>query len=161
MDGRRHVHRGADDPGARRVLGSRGDARTGADGRPLPRERRPAGGTSEFQHPDYPSDPEGKRIPLDAHIRLPNPRVEATADQRILRRGYNYRRGIGATGDLDQGLVFVAFNQNPPRQFVRIQKRLEQEPMVDYITPVGGGYFFAPPGSRSIGDWVGSGLALA
>ncbi len=37
--------------------------------------------------------------------------------------------------------------------------QLTPEPMIDYITPVGGGYFFAPPGTRGAGDWVGSGLA--
>ena len=30
--------------------------------------------------------------------------------------------------------------------------------MVDYITPVGGGYFFAPAAAHGPGDWVGSGL---
>jgi deferrochelatase/peroxidase EfeB len=30
--------------------------------------------------------------------------------------------------------------------------------MVDYITPEGGGYFFAPRAARGPGDWVGSGL---
>ena len=55
--------------------------------------------------------------------------------------------------------MFIAFNQNPARQFATIQNRLTPEPMVDYITPVGGGYFFAPPGTRGASDWVGSGLA--
>jgi deferrochelatase/peroxidase EfeB len=40
-----------------------------------------------------------------------------------------------------------------------IQRRLDTEPMIDYITPVGGGYFFAPRGARGGSDWVGSGLA--
>jgi deferrochelatase/peroxidase EfeB len=121
----------------------------------------PLGGTGEFQDPDYGEDPAGKRIPLNAHIRLANPRTPATANQRILRRGYNYHRGIDVAGNLDQGLVFVAFNQDPARQFATIQTRLEPEPMVDYITPVGGGYFFAPRGTRGGSDWVGSGLATA
>jgi deferrochelatase/peroxidase EfeB len=118
----------------------------------------PLGGTNEFEDPRYDLDPEGKRIPLIAHIRLANPRTPQTANQRILRRGYNYDRGIDGVGNLDQGLLFVAFNQDIERQFATIQTRLEEEEMVDYITPVGGGYFFAPPGARGPGDWVGSGL---
>lgn len=118
----------------------------------------PLGGNNEFDDPRYDLDPSGKRIPLDAHIRLANPRTAATANQRILRRGYNYTRGFDAAGQLDQGLIFVAFNQSPERQFVAVQNRLLSEPMIDYITPVGGGYFFAPPGARGNGEWVGSGL---
>jgi deferrochelatase/peroxidase EfeB len=121
----------------------------------------PLGGSTEYENPDYASDPKGTRIPLDAHIRLANPRTPATADQRILRRPYNYNRGFDEAGDQDQGMLFVAFNQDPQRQFEPIQTRLESEPMTDYITPVGGGYFFAPRGAAGDGDWVGSGLARA
>jgi deferrochelatase/peroxidase EfeB len=121
----------------------------------------PLGGTEEFEDPRYDLDPDGLRIKLDAHIRVANPRTPETADQRILRRGFNYHRGFDLAGQLDQGLVFVAFNQDPARQFATIQTRLGTEPMIDYITPVGGGYFFAPPGVRGPDDWVGSGLFAA
>jgi deferrochelatase/peroxidase EfeB len=121
----------------------------------------PLGGTHEFQSPDYTADPKGRRIPLDAHIRLANPRTEKTADERMIRRGYNYHRGVDEAGNIDCGLLFTAFNQNPERQFVTVQKRLENEPMTDYITPVGGGYFFAPRGSRNADDFVGSALLKA
>ncbi len=118
----------------------------------------PLGGTNEFEDPRYDLDPDGKRIPLTAHIRLANPRTPQTADQRLLRRGFNYNRGFDPAGQSDQGLVFVAFNQSPTRQFVTVQKRLNEEPMIDYITPVGGGYFFVPPGIEGDVGWVGSGL---
>lgn len=121
----------------------------------------PLGAKDEYDDPRYDLDPKGNRIPLDAHIRLANPRTSATASQRFLRRGYNYTRGYDAAGQLDQGLVFVAFNQSPRRQFFTVQNRLLSEPMVDYITPFGGGYFFAPPGARNDADWVGSGLFAA
>ncbi|HEX3873114.1 MAG TPA: Dyp-type peroxidase [Solirubrobacteraceae bacterium] len=121
----------------------------------------PLGGTDEFEDPRYDLDPKGLRIPLDAHIRIANPRTPETADRRILRRGFNYHRGFDPAGQLDQGLVFVAFNQDPVRQFAAIQTRLATEPMIDYVTPVGGGYFFVPPGVRGPDDWVGSGLFAA
>jgi deferrochelatase/peroxidase EfeB len=118
----------------------------------------PLGGSDEFQDPQYETDPRGARIPLDAHIRLARPRTASTESQRILRRGWNYHRGFDADGQLDQGLAFVAFNQDPQRQFAKVQQRLAHEPMIDYITPVGGGYFFVPRGASGAADWVGSGL---
>ena len=118
----------------------------------------PLGGTHEFEGPRYNLDPHGKRIPLIAHIRLANPRTPETADQRLLRRPYNYDSGIDESGDLDQGLLLVAFNQDIQRQFETVQRRLEEEEMADYITPVGGGYYFAPRAARESGDWVGSGI---
>jgi deferrochelatase/peroxidase EfeB len=121
----------------------------------------PLGGTHEFENPRYNLDPHGKRIPLTAHIRLANPRTPGTADQRILRRPYNYDRGLDEAGDLDQGLLFVAFNQDIQRQFETVQRRLEGEEMADYITPVGGGYYFTPRAAQSSGDWVGSGMFTA
>jgi deferrochelatase/peroxidase EfeB len=121
----------------------------------------PLGGTHEFESPRYDLDPHGKRIPLSAHIRLANPRTPATDNQRILRRPYNYDRGLDEAGNLDQGLLFVAFNQDINRQFETVQKRLEEEEMADYITPVGGGYYFTPRAAPSSGDWVGSGMFTA
>jgi deferrochelatase/peroxidase EfeB len=116
----------------------------------------PLGGRDEFDDARLDLDPHGKRIPLDAHIRL----ARGAADERILRRAWNYQRGIDRAGQLDQGLLFAAFNQDPARQFEAIQKRLAGEPMTDYITPVGGGYYFVPPGARGPGDWVGSGILM-
>jgi deferrochelatase/peroxidase EfeB len=121
----------------------------------------PLGGTDEYQDPRIDLDPKGARIPLDAHMRLANPRTQATEDQRILRLGFNYSRGFDAAGQLDQGLIFVAFNQDLARQFEQVQARLAGEPMIDYVTPVGGGYFFVPRGSAGPSDWVGSGAFAA
>jgi deferrochelatase/peroxidase EfeB len=118
----------------------------------------PLGGKGEFENPRFDLDPKGERIKLDAHIRLANPREPRTIDQRILRRAWNYSEGFDSDGQLNVGLLFVGFNQDIKRQFVAIQERLNEEPMVDYITPEGGGYFFAPGASRNPSDWVGSGL---
>jgi deferrochelatase/peroxidase EfeB len=117
----------------------------------------PLGGTQETQDPRLDLDPRGDRIPLDAHIRLANPRTRATGDQRILRRAFNYSRGFDGAGQLDTGLLFIAFNQDLERQFETVQARLAGEPMIDYVTPVGGGYFFVPRGAEGASDFVGSG----
>lgn len=116
----------------------------------------PLGMTDEFADPDYAEDPDGKRIKLDAHIRLANPRTAETDANLILRRGFNYSRGFDGAGRLDQGLAFVAYQRSLEKGFLTVQNRLKGEPLEEYILPVGGGFFFMLPGvtgpDRFLGD---------
>lgn len=113
----------------------------------------PLDGDSETDAPDFAADPDGEVTPLDAHIRLANPRVTAAAGDLLLRKGLSYSRGFDGDGHLDQGLAFVSF-QRRMSQFLNTQARLAGEPLEEYTEPQGGGFYFALPGVLE-GDWLG------
>ena len=130
--------------------------RTKLTGAPLDRREG-----SEFDVPDYARDPEGKATPMDAHIRLANARDEAAKANIILRRPFNYSNGVTRSGQLDQGLLFICYHADLQRGFVAVQRKLNGEPLEEYIKPVGGGFFFTLPGIRDASDYVGSSLIAA
>jgi deferrochelatase/peroxidase EfeB len=109
----------------------------------------PLGARREHAEPDFAGDPEGRVTPLDAHIRLANPRTEEAEDSLILRRGFSYTRGFDGAGQLDQGLAFVSYQRSLQRGFLAVQERLTGEPLEEYTVPEGGGFFFALPGAPS------------
>ena len=128
--------------------------------------REKAGGApltyaDEHDAPDYAADPEGKRVPLTAHIRLANPRTPGTQANRILRRSYNYSRGLTNAGQLDMGLMFVCFQADLAAGFLAVQSRLNGERLEEYIKPAGGGYFFVLPGVQSKDGFLAEGLLRA
>ena len=110
----------------------------------------PLGMRHEHDRFDYRDDPEGKVTPLDAHIRLANPRTPGV--RQILRRGFT------KSGQLDQGLLFICYQSDLDEGFIAIQRRLDGEPLEEYIKPVGGGFFYALPGVPDASGYLGQGL---
>ncbi|MGW1044197.1 Dyp-type peroxidase [Streptomyces sp. NPDC002547] len=107
--------------------------------------------------PVYTNDPQGLLTPINSHIRLANPQTpETAATSAVLRRGYDYDHGLDAR-ELDLGHAFVSF-QRELNTYIAMQTRLEAEALVPYISPRGGGYFFAVPGVRDEHDYFASGL---
>ena len=87
-----------------------------------------------------------------------NPRTPGSAKSLILRRGFSFSRGFDDAGQLDQGLLFIAYQRDLAAGFAAVQARLDGEPLEEYIRPVGGGYFFTLPGVTSEQGILGEGL---
>lgn len=123
----------------------------------------PLTGSAEFDAVDlHALRPDGTAvIDKDAHIRLASP--QTNGGEKILRRGYSYTDGTHpTTGALDAGLFFLAYQQDPHRQFAQIQRRLGQFDLLnEYIVHTGGGLFAIPPGVTGPGDWFGRALFMA
>jgi deferrochelatase/peroxidase EfeB len=117
----------------------------------------PLSGEAETEQPVYADDPDGDRTPLDAHIRLANPRDARSSGKELLRRGFSYSRGIDGAGLLDQGLAFVSY-QARLSHFLEANERLRGEPLEEYLRPEGGGFFFVLPGVTGDGDYLGRSL---
>ncbi len=71
----------------------------------------------------YTNDRDGSACPLQAHVRLANPREGAPA--RLLRRGFSYgARFEDLPEDPNRGLFFMAYNASLADQFEQIQRWL-------------------------------------
>lgn len=121
----------------------------------------PLDGEKESQVPDYTKDQDGAVTPLDAHIRLANDRSHAAQKNLMLRRPFNYSNGVTKSGQLDQGLLFICYQADLEQGFITVQRRLDGEPLEEYIKPVGGGYYYILPGAVDTQDYLGRSLVEA
>lgn len=94
------------------ILGQNSAERTADDFGRDKQTGAPLGMQHEHDVPDYASDPEGKVIALDSHIRLANPRTAESESSLMLRRGYSYSLGVTNSGQLDMGLLFVCYQHD-------------------------------------------------
>jgi deferrochelatase/peroxidase EfeB len=118
------------------------------------RSGAPLGGTSVADAPDLAArGPDGAPvIPLNAHIRLASPQRNGGA--RLLRRGYTYVDGDDHAADFESGLLFLAYQRDPVRQFIAIHTRLSRsDALNEYLVHTGSGLFACPPGVAPGGWW--------
>ncbi|HEU0023949.1 MAG TPA: Dyp-type peroxidase, partial [Thermoleophilaceae bacterium] len=87
-----------------------------------------------------------RRTPIDAHIRMANPRGPGDEGRRFLRRPFVFANGFDDYGLLDSGSVFLGFCRDLERQFAAVKRRTRGQDLDEYIVAFGGGYFFCPPG---------------
>ena len=90
-----------------------------------------------------------------AHIR----RAHASAPhERFLRRPYSYDDAPDAGSTSSSGLVFVAYQADPVRQFVPVQARLAELDLLNlWTTPIGSAVFAVLPGAQE-GEVLGQAL---
>ena len=119
----------------------------------------PLSGTEEFDALDLEkTSATGKpAIDVAAHVRLAAP--ETNGGMRMLRRGYSYTDGLDlTTGQLDAGLFFIVFGNDPASQFVAVQRKLgAKDALTEYLKHTGSAIFACPPGISAGGSW-GEGL---
>jgi deferrochelatase/peroxidase EfeB len=113
-------------------------------------------GSTEFQAPDFHATKGGHPvISPTSHIALAA--HENNGGIRILRRGYNYTDGINPMGQLDAGLLFIAYMYDPDH-FVRLQTKLGGSDLLnEYISHIGSGIFAVPPAPEA-GHYLAQGL---
>jgi deferrochelatase/peroxidase EfeB len=119
----------------------------------------PLGEESEFD--PLPLDVKGDDgkpvIPVNAHVRLAS--AQENEGIRILRRGFSFTDGVDQSlGELEAGLFFIAYQRDPEKQFVALQRKLGvHDALNEYIQHVGSAVFAVPRGIEP-GGYVGEGL---
>ena len=129
-----------------RVIGRRK-----SDGAPL------SGGTEHTAVDLAAQNPAGTlAIPADAHVRVAAPAANGGA--AMLRRGFSYHDGLLPDGSPDAGLLFGAFQADPARGFVPVQRRLARgDGLSRFLRHEASGLYAVPPGAPE-GGYVGQAL---
>nr|WP_221185583.1 Dyp-type peroxidase [Flexivirga oryzae] len=111
-------------------------------------EGQPLTGTAEHDTPRF-----AEKAKDGTAVIAPTSHIALAAHEnndgiKILRRSYNYTDGINRFGQLDAGLLFIAY-LNDPGHFVRLQRKLgASDLMNEYIQHVGSGLFAVPPAPK-------------
>jgi deferrochelatase/peroxidase EfeB len=109
----------------------------------------PLGASDEFATPDF-----AARTPAGDPVISPVSHVALAARENnggimIRRRSYNYTDGLDADGELNAGLLFLSY-QNDPSHFITIQNRIGAHDLLnEYVRHIGSAIFAVPPAPES------------
>jgi Dyp-type peroxidase family len=105
------------------------------DGTPIALQAAPGRSASVPNNFTYDDDPDGRKCPLQAHIRKVNPRTKGVP--RIVRRGITYgdrvrepqyHPGVEETPSAGVGLLFMCYQRNIAQQFEVLQYLWANDP---------------------------------
>ena len=120
-------------------------------------EGAPLSGKSEFDTPNFAAQgPDGNPL-IDPASHVGLAARENNDGMMIRRRSYNYTDGLDTNGQLNAGLLFISY-QNDPQAFVRLQNRLGANDLLnEYIRHIGSAIFAVPPAPNE-GHYIGQAL---
>lgn len=120
-------------------------------------EGAPLSGGTEHSTPDFAAKGSDGQTAIDPRSHVALAAHEANGGVKILRRPYNYTDGLNQYGQLDAGLLFTAY-LNDPEHFTRIQRRLgASDRLNEYVSHIGSAVFAVPPAPRK-GSYIGEQL---
>ncbi|MDT0342062.1 iron uptake transporter deferrochelatase/peroxidase subunit [Streptomyces litchfieldiae] len=95
-------------------------------------------------------------IAANAHVRVTAP--ESNGGAAMLRRPFSYSDGFRDDGAPDAGLLFIAWQADPLRGFVPVQRKLDRgDALSEFIRHEASALFAVPGGARE-GEYVGQAL---
>jgi deferrochelatase/peroxidase EfeB len=117
----------------------------------------PLSGGTEHTTPDFAAHGSSGALDIDPRSHISLAAHEHNEGIKIHRRPYNYTDGLNQYGQLDAGLLFTAY-VNDPAHFTRLQEKLgASDRLNEYITHIGSAVFAVPPAPRP-GSYVGEAL---
>jgi deferrochelatase/peroxidase EfeB len=117
----------------------------------------PLTGSGEQDTPDFAARDTAGAPVIDPRAHIAVAAHENNGGTLIRRRSYNYTDGLDANGQLNAGLLFVSY-QNDPGSFIKLQNRLGANDLLnEYIRHIGSAVFAVPPAPEE-GHYVGQPL---
>ncbi|MFT2015414.1 iron uptake transporter deferrochelatase/peroxidase subunit [Streptomyces sp. 796.1] len=92
----------------------------------------------------------------DAHIRVAAP--ETNQGAAMLRRPFSYHDGFRSDGAPDAGLLFIAWQADPMKGFVPVQRKLDRGDGLSRFLRHEASGLFAVPAAAGPGEYVGQAL---